>query len=76
MSQPQVQRRADGPDRLTARENEVLQLLAAGRRNAEIADALHVRQQTVEFHVHNVFQKLGARSRTEAVAQARQRDLV
>lgn len=64
------------PDPFTARENQVLQLLAAGRRNAEIAEALGLRRQTVEFHLHNVFQKLGARSRTEAAARARQRGLV
>lgn len=67
---------SDEPDYLTARENEVLQLIAEGRRNSEIADQLHLRRQTVEFHIHNVFQKLGARSRTEAVAKARQRGLL
>ncbi len=64
------------PDPLTAREDQVLQLLAAGRRNAEIAESLGLRRQTVEFHLHNVFQKLGVRSRTEAVARARQRGLI
>src|SRR5689334_15656218 len=50
-------------DPLTAREHEVLQRLVAGRRNAEIADDLCLSLKTVEFHVRNVLQKLGARSR-------------
>ncbi|MGZ3663359.1 MAG: response regulator transcription factor [Ktedonobacterales bacterium] len=57
---------------LTAREHEVLQRLVAGRRNAEIADDLCLSLKTVEFHVRNVLQKLGARSRAEAIGLALQ----
>ncbi len=57
---------------LTAREQEVLHLLAAGRRNGEIAAALSVSVNTVEFHVRHLLQKFGARSRTEVVLKARQ----
>jgi DNA-binding NarL/FixJ family response regulator len=56
---------------LTPREHQVLQLLAAGWRNQEIAQALQVKLRTVEFHVSHVMEKLGARSRTEAGALAR-----
>lgn len=61
---------------LTPREQEVLQLLAAGRRNAEIASALAVSVKTVEFHISHVLEKLGARSRAEAIGKALQLGLV
>ena len=56
---------------LTAREHEVLGLMAGGFRNAEIAAELSVSLNTVEFHVRHVLDKLDARSRTEAVLRAR-----
>jgi DNA-binding NarL/FixJ family response regulator len=61
---------------LTARELQVLELLAAGHRNAAIADRLAISVKTVEFHVAHLFEKLDAHSRTEAIARARQRGLV
>jgi len=61
---------------LTPREHEVLQLLAAGLRNKEIALRLGVSERTATFHVGNVLAKLGADSRTEAVHFARLRGLV
>ena len=62
---------ADLPvERLTGRESEVLQLLAQGLTNAEIALRLHISAHTVKFHVGAVLGKLGARSRAEAVARA------
>jgi DNA-binding NarL/FixJ family response regulator len=51
---------------LTARESEILRLVAAGTSNAEIASTLWVTQQTVKFHLSNVFRKLGVSNRTEA----------
>ncbi len=59
-------------DRLSDREREVMRLIALGRRNAEIARELGVSIKTVEFHVGNVLDKLGVRSRVEALARARQ----
>ncbi|MDX6476336.1 MAG: hypothetical protein QOH95_1847, partial [Gaiellaceae bacterium] len=59
--------RAD-PYGLTEREREVLGLVAAGRRNAEIAVALHLSQKTVGHHVSACLRKLGAATRTEAAA--------
>ena len=61
---------------LTSRELEVLQLLAAGRSNQGIARELVVSLDTVKKHVSHVLGKLGAASRTEAVARARQLALI
>lgn len=61
---------------LTAREYEVLCMLVDGHRNGEIADELNVSLKTVEFHVSHIMQKLGARSRAEAVAIVLERGLV
>jgi DNA-binding NarL/FixJ family response regulator len=55
---------------LTARELEVLQRLAAGQTNRQIAEALVVTERTVKFHVSAILAKLGAANRTEAVAIA------
>ena len=61
---------------LTSRELEVLQLLAAGMPNQGIARQLVVSLDTVKKHVSHVLGKLGAASRTEAVARAHQLGLV
>jgi LuxR family transcriptional regulator, maltose regulon positive regulatory protein len=61
---------------LTARELEVLGLLAAGRSNQAIAGELVVTLDTVKKHVGHVLGKLGAASRTEAVARARELGLI
>lgn len=53
---------------LTPREREVLALVAAGRRNAEIAATLHLSEKTVGHHVSACLHKLGVRTRTEATA--------
>lgn len=55
---------------LAPRELEILQHLAAGRRNRTIASDLNISENTVKFHVRNVFRKLGVGSRTEAIAMA------
>ena len=61
---------------LSGRELEVLRLIAAGRANAEIARALIVAPSTVRSHVNHLFGKLGVASRTQAVARARDLDLL
>lgn len=61
---------------LTPREYEVLRLLAAGWRNARIAQALGLTLKTVEFHVRNQCAKLGASSRGEAVRAAHHLGLI
>jgi LuxR family maltose regulon positive regulatory protein len=64
------------PEPLTEREREVLHLLAAGLTNREIAEQLVVSPETVKKHSANIYGKLGARNRTEAVARARQSGLL
>jgi DNA-binding NarL/FixJ family response regulator len=61
---------------LTAREAQVLRLLAHGRANKEIAAELVISERTVKFHVSSILAKLGAGNRTEAVRLAVQRGLV
>jgi LuxR family transcriptional regulator, maltose regulon positive regulatory protein len=56
---------------LSQRELEVLQLLATGRSNREIATELYVATGTIKAHLNNIFRKLEARSRLEAVTRAR-----
>ncbi|WP_196811004.1 helix-turn-helix transcriptional regulator [Arthrobacter sp. 35W] len=55
---------------LAARELEVLQHLAGGHRNRTIASTMGISENTVKFHVRNLFKKLGVGSRTEAIALA------
>ena len=54
---------------LSPREREILDLLARGYTNKEIADLLSIAFQTVHTHVRNIYSKLHVRSRTEAVAK-------
>jgi two-component system, NarL family, response regulator LiaR len=54
----------------------VLRLIAAGQANKEIARTLSISERTVRFHVSSIFTKLGATSRTQAVALATQRHLL
>lgn len=61
---------------LTARENEVLQLLARGLTNRAIAHELGITQHTVKYHVNAIMSKLAAQSRTEAVVRATQLGLI
>ena len=58
------------PDGLTAREVEVLRLVAVGHSNAQIATALFLSHKTVQRHLSNIFAKTGATSRTAAAAYA------
>lgn len=61
---------------LTAREQEVLHLLARGLRNKEIASRLYVSERTVNFHLANIYQKLNVSGRTEALSRALEQGLV
>ena len=61
---------------LTAREQEVLQLVADGLRNKEIARVIGRSNETVKDHMQSILQKLGARDRTQAVTLALQRGII
>ena len=63
------------PEPLTHREQEILDLIAAGLTNREIADTLIISPETVKKHTGNIYGKLGVRSRTEAAVRVRDRDL-
>lgn len=64
------------PEPLSSREQEVLELIAAGLTNHEIAEKLVISSETVKKHASTVYGKLGVRGRTEAVARARALDLL
>jgi DNA-binding NarL/FixJ family response regulator len=66
-------RETDGHALLTPRELDVLATLAEGMTNKAIARRLNISLHTVKFHVESLFRKLGARTRTEAVAKASER---
>ena len=51
---------------LSERENEVLALVAEGFTNSQIAQRLHVSDNTIKFHLQNIYQRLGVSNRTEA----------
>lgn len=63
-------------EQLTAREMEVLLLIAAGKSNKEVADELCIGIKTVKFHVTNIFTKLGVEDRTQAAIYAYKNRLV
>lgn len=66
----------DLPDSLTPRETEVIELMAAGLSNKQIADRLGISSHTAKFHIGAILAKLGAATRTEAVVRAVQKGLV
>lgn len=72
---PQPQQHRPGND-LTPRESEVLELMAEGATNDEVADRLFISRNTVRNHVQNILTKLGAHSRLEAVVIATKTGLV
>jgi DNA-binding NarL/FixJ family response regulator len=61
---------------LSAREGEILRLVAEGRSNRDIAEHLFLSRHTVEAHIKNIYRKLAVTSRTQAAHVARQRGLV
>ena len=72
----QAKERDRRAETLTAREVEVLQLLAFGHTNRDIAEKLYISPDTVKTHLEHIFEKLGASDRTAAVAEALRRRLI
>lgn len=68
--------RAPAEEKLSSRELEVLQLVAEGASNKEIASRLHISQATVKSHLLHIFGKLGVSDRTAAVTVALQRGIM
>ena len=68
--------RAPAEEQLSSRELEVLQLVAEGDSNSEIASRLHISQATVKSHLIHIFGKLGVSDRTAAVTVALQRGIM
>lgn len=65
-----------GEETLTAREIEVLQQVAEGNRNREIAGRLFITEETVKVHIKHIMEKLGAKDRTGAVAIGLRRGMI
>jgi DNA-binding NarL/FixJ family response regulator len=74
VAQKLAEHMADEP--ISARELEVLSLMAAGKRNKEIASELSIAEDTVKMHVRNILSKLQVNDRTEAVTSALRRGII
>ncbi|MFA5399897.1 MAG: response regulator transcription factor [Dehalococcoidia bacterium] len=72
----ELSRKSTGVDALSDREIEVLDLMAKGVSNKDIADQLSITQSTVKTHVTSIFQKLNVTTRTEAVTTALKRGII
>jgi len=68
--------RAPGEERLSARELEILSLVAQGKSNKEIARHLHISQATVKTHLLHIYAKLGVSDRTAAVTEGMRRGYI
>jgi DNA-binding NarL/FixJ family response regulator len=75
MAASRVASRVTKPE-ITDREADVLRHLADGLRNKEIADKIGRSEDTVKMHLKNLFEKLGATNRTDAIRVARERGLL
>ena len=72
----ELSRRTPSGEELSARELEILCLMAKGSANKEISAELSIAQSTVKTHITNIFQKLGVNDRTEAVTQAIKKGII
>ena len=72
----ELSRKSTGADVLSDREIEVLDLMAKGVSNRDIADQLSITQSTVKTHVTSIFQKMNVTTRTEAVTTALKRGII
>ena len=64
------------PVTLTEREGQILNHVAAGMSNREIAERLHLSRWTIDSHIRNIYEKLAVSSRTQAVHRAREQGLL
>ena len=71
-----LRRAASALEELTAREIEVLQQVASGNRNKDIAQLLFISEETVKVHIKHIMGKLGARDRTHAITIAVRRGII
>jgi DNA-binding CsgD family transcriptional regulator len=62
--------------KLTRREAEVLTLIVRGASSKQVADRLFVSKRTVDFHLANIYQKLGAKNRLQGLREATRRGLL
>lgn len=76
MTMTSLLRAIDRPTRLSRREMEVLELVAEGHTSADAADRLCVSKRTVDFHLANVFAKLGVQNRLRAIREARRLGMI
>lgn len=74
--QPAGNRKEVLPEMLTPREINILQLLAEGCSNRDMAERLVLSEGTIKFHIHNILGKLGVTSRTQAIIKAREINLL
>jgi DNA-binding NarL/FixJ family response regulator len=65
-----------GDDGLTAREVEVLRVIASGNRNKDVGEQLSIAEDTVKVHMRRIMEKLGAKDRTQAVSIAARRGII
>jgi len=72
----EMSKQTDGQESLSDRELEVLNLMAKGSANKEIASILSITNSTVKTHIANIFQKLNVTDRTEAVTEALKRGII
>jgi two-component system nitrate/nitrite response regulator NarL len=75
-AQVQERERSDRPPQLTAREQEVLQLISEGLSAPDIGRQIHLSPTTVKSHLHKLYEKLGVSDRAAAVAEAMRRGLL
>ncbi len=75
-SQPAEKQKVGLPEMLTSREINILQLLAEGCSNREMAERLVLSEGTIKFHIHNILGKLDVTSRTQAIVKARNLNLL
>ncbi|MDE0990649.1 MAG: LuxR C-terminal-related transcriptional regulator [Pseudomonadales bacterium] len=61
---------------LTKRERQMLDRIQTGQTNKEISEELFISEQTVKWHLHQLYQKLGVKNRTSAIVRARNLSLI